>query len=130
MTMTTDHVTPDRIDALLTDESVPVVHRALWALLWETDIRILDLLALDVSDAADGAADGGGPRPGGAAVGARTAALLGTLAGDRTAGPLFAVGERADRALTWEEAVRTASGHGVALHALRAGGKARRERLS
>jgi hypothetical protein len=118
MTSTTPHpqaqaaVTPGRLDALLADESVPVVHRALWALLWESDVRVLDLLALDVADLRSP-----DRRP---AHSARAAALLDRLADGRAAGPLFAVG---DRALTWEQAVRTAADHGHPIHAFRTGGK-------
>ncbi|WP_052848308.1 hypothetical protein [Streptomyces avicenniae] len=125
MTITADPLTPDRFDALLTDATVPVVHRALWALLWETDIRVLDLLALDVTDAAP---DGRRIRPGAPPLGPRAAALLAELVGARESGPLFAVGRAAERLLTWEEAVRVATGRGLAIHTLRATGKAYRPR--
>ncbi|ONK11478.1 hypothetical protein [Streptomyces sp. MP131-18] len=109
----------DRFLRLLADESVPVVHRALWALLWESDVRVLDLLALDVSAE---------PRirpPADGDLGGLAAALLGRLAGDRTSGPLFAVGPRA---LSWDEAVRTAQAGGVAIHAIRTSGRQHRGR--
>ncbi|MFR9723955.1 hypothetical protein ACL02R_11405 [Streptomyces sp. MS19] len=125
MTIMADPLTPDRFDAFLADTSVPVVHRALWALLWETDIRVLDLLALDVAETD---LDTRRIRPGAPPVGPRAAELLAQLVGTRTSGPLFAVGRAGERALTWEEAVRVATGRGLAIHTLRAAGKTYRPR--
>ncbi|RBM11948.1 hypothetical protein DEH69_22015 [Streptomyces sp. PT12] len=53
----------------------------------------------------------------------RADALLARLVGDRTAGPLFAVGSRA---LSWDEAVRVAKEQGHAIHAFRTSGRQRR----
>ncbi|RKN39743.1 site-specific integrase [Streptomyces hoynatensis] len=127
MTITAESISADRFEALLADASIPVVHRALWLMLWETDVRVLDLLALEVPDVdltarrirpgtAEGAAD----------LGERATALLAELVGARTSGPLFAVGSPALRALPWEQTVRVAEEHGIAAHAFRASGRSHR----
>ncbi|MGK5529083.1 hypothetical protein [Streptomyces sp. URMC 129] len=112
MAISAENISIDRFERLLADESVPLVHRALWLLLWESDVRVLDLLALDVADV---------DRTG--VAGERAAGLLTRLIGDRTAGPLLAVGPRA---LTWDQAVRTAAGLGHAVHAFRTSGRRHR----
>lgn len=114
MTLTADPVTAERLDELLADNSIPVVHRALWLLLWEGEHRVLDLLNLGVSDVR--LTD----------FGDRAARLLRELIGDRKSGPLFAVGERA---LAWEQAILVAEEHGHVVHAFRTGGKRHREGL-
>ncbi|WP_326596817.1 hypothetical protein [Streptomyces sp. NBC_01803] len=112
MAISAENITLDRFERLLADESVPLVHRALWLLLWESDVRVLDLLALDVADVARaGVAD------------ERAVGLLSRLIGERTAGPLLAVGQKV---LTWDQAVRTAQGHGHAVHAFRTSGRRHR----
>ncbi|TDC25480.1 hypothetical protein E1265_06830 [Streptomyces sp. 8K308] len=123
MTITAENITLTQLDKLLGDEATPVVHRALWALLWESEVRVHDLLTLDVADV--GVAEGR-LRAGGDQFGERAGALLAELIGERTAGPVFAVGERA---LTWEEAVRAAGEREIAIHAFRTGGKAHRRTL-
>ncbi|WP_147472686.1 site-specific integrase [Streptomyces triticirhizae] len=122
-------ITPERLDALLAEDSHPVLHRALWQLLWETDIRVLDLLSLDVAevDRAGGRiARAGAPFP--VALSERALDLLAPLIADRAAGPLFGTGNERLRALSWEEAVRGAREHGVAIHAFRTAGKRHRSR--
>ncbi|MDT0322561.1 hypothetical protein [Streptomyces millisiae] len=114
MTITVENITLTQLEELLADESTPVVHRALWALLWESEVRVHDLLTLDVTEVGVGE------------FGERAGALLAELIGERTAGPLFAVGERA---LTWEQAVRAAGEREIAIHAFRTGGKAHRRAL-
>ncbi|MDT0307799.1 hypothetical protein RM780_12615 [Streptomyces sp. DSM 44917] len=109
-----DTLTVEAFERLLADESVPVVHRALWLLLWISDKKVLDLLALQVADA-----DAVRPPPG-SPYAERADALLTALAADRASGPLFANGPRT---LTWDEAVRTAASKGVALHTFRTSGK-------
>ncbi|GAA3870522.1 hypothetical protein [Streptomyces sedi] len=140
MKITAESITPERCDVLLADESIPVLHRALWQLLWETDIRVLDLLSLDVRevDLAGGRiVRTGTSRPAGTAggvgtaepvpLGARSLALIAPLIADRTKGPLFGAGNERLRALSWEEAVRGAQEHGQAIHAFRTAGKRYRE---
>ncbi|MET2715360.1 hypothetical protein ABXV03_06375 [Streptomyces harbinensis] len=132
MTTTAESVTLDRLTALLSDESIDIAHRALWQLLWESEVRVMDLLSLEVPDidlgsrrirpeAASRAAalPDGGDIP----ISERAATLLTAAIGDRTSGPLFAAGPRA---LTWEEATRAAVEHGCAIHAFRIGGKRHR----
>ncbi|WP_159029767.1 hypothetical protein [Streptomyces marincola] len=110
----------DRFLRLLADESVPVVHRALWALLWESDVRVLDLLALEVADESRIRPQAGG------ALGGQAETLLARLVAGRTSGPLFAVG---GRTLSWDEAVRTAGAAGVPIHAFRTSGRQHRGAL-
>ncbi|WP_159001013.1 hypothetical protein [Streptomyces sp. SBT349] len=112
-----DSIPFDRLERLLDDESIPVVHRALWLLLWESDVRVLDLLAIDVAEVAR--IRPAPERP----LGKRADGLLDRLIGDRVAGPLFAVGPRA---LSWDEAVRAARAHGHAVHAFRTSGRQHR----
>ncbi|MDT0342640.1 hypothetical protein [Streptomyces litchfieldiae] len=115
-----DFIPHDRFEALLADESIPVVHRALWLLLWDSEVRVLDLLALDVADE---------PRvrpPADSAHGARAAELMDALIAGRASGPLFAVGPRA---LSWVEAVRVAGEHGHQVHSFRTSGRQHRGRV-
>ena len=130
MSLTADPIiTSARLEELLADESIPVVHRALWLLLWEDGVRVLDLLALDIRDLrfdADGAAIApGGAGPGiRAPLSERATALLREAVGDRASGPVFAVG---GRALSWELVVQTAENQGHPIHAFRTGAKRRRQ---
>jgi hypothetical protein len=118
MAIMAEFIPLDRFEGLLADESIPVVHRALWLLLWESDMRVLDLLALEVS-----AEPRIRPVPGGP-LADRAADLLARLVGERTTGPLFAVGPRA---LTWDETVRAAGERGHAVHAFRTSGRQHRD---
>ncbi|WP_147437695.1 hypothetical protein [Streptomyces radicis] len=115
-----DSVSFERFERLLDDESIPVVHRALWLLLWQSDVRVLDLLALEVTDVERIRPVAAGAE---SELGERADALLGRLVGDRATGPLFAVGSRA---LSWDEAVRVAKEHGHAIHAFRTSGRRHR----
>ena len=124
MTITDETISADRFEALLADSAIPVVHRALWLMLWETDIRVHDLLALEVPDvdlAARRIRPGAAEEPAG--LGERATALLTELVGERSSGPLFAVGARAERVLSWEQTVRVAEENGVSAHAFRASGR-------
>ncbi|MFE0689539.1 hypothetical protein ACWGNE_09195 [Streptomyces xiamenensis] len=132
MTTSAESVTPDRLTALLDDESIDIVHRALWQLLWESEVRVMDLLSLEVPDIDLGArsirpeaASRAAALPdGGVPLSDRALTLLTALIGGRAAGPLFAAGPRA---LTWDEASRTAVAQGYAIHAFRIGGKRHRQ---
>ncbi|MDT0265583.1 hypothetical protein RM844_04675 [Streptomyces sp. DSM 44915] len=119
-------ITPERLDALLADETIPAVHRALWQLLWETDIRVLDLLSLDVAevDGEHGQVVRSGTSP--VTLGPRALELLAPLLADRAKGPLFGTGTARVRALSWEEAVRGARAQGHAIHGFRTAGKRHR----
>lgn len=131
VTLTTETITADRLEELLADDSIGTVHRMLWLLLWEAELRVLDLLSLDVGDVRPDerkviipAGTAGGGTGTEFEVTERAARLLGGLIGDRKSGPLFAVG---DRVLTWDEAVRVAQDHGYEIHAFRTGGKRHRQ---
>ncbi|MET8677936.1 hypothetical protein ABZW18_10160 [Streptomyces sp. NPDC004647] len=108
-------ITYERLEELLDDESIPTVHRALWLLLWEGELRVLDLLSMDVGEA-DPEGD----------FSERAAGMLREMIGDRETGPLFAEGERA---LSWERAVQVADEHGHRIHMFRTGGKRHRQGL-
>ncbi len=129
MSLTADPIiTSARLEELLADEAIPVVHRALWLLLWEDGVRVLDLLALDVRDVRFDAAElvitQGGAGPGvRVPLSERAAALLHEVVGDRTAGPVFAIG---GRTLSWEVVVQAAEDQGHPIHAFRTGGKRHR----
>ncbi|UED86178.1 hypothetical protein [Streptomyces profundus] len=126
MTIMAETITPERLDTLLTDESIPLAHRALWRLLWESDIRILDLLSLTVAEVDPDSRQIVRPGPGfPVALSERATGLLTPLLDGRSGGPLFLAGQQR-RALSWEEAVRTAKSHGHAIHAFRTGGKQHR----
>ncbi|WP_062204169.1 hypothetical protein [Streptomyces sp. NBRC 109706] len=131
MTIVAETITPERLDALLTDQSIPLVHRALWQLLWESEIRILDLLSLSVAEVDPDSRRIVRPAPGfPVELSERATELLTPLLDGRTEGPLFVAGQQRTRALSWEEAVRTAKGHGHAIHAFRTGGKQHRRRAA
>ncbi|MTE22214.1 tyrosine-type recombinase/integrase [Streptomyces sp. TRM43335] len=128
MTLTDDRITAERLDELLGDDSVPLAHRALWLLLWECEVKVLDLLSLtrgdiDLAGRRVAGASGRTVAEGEVFLSDRAVELLTELIGDRGAGPLFAVG---DRSLGWEEVVRTAEERGHGVHAFRTGGKSHR----
>lgn len=128
MTIMAETISSERLEQLLADDSIAVVHRTLWVLLWEGELRVLDLLNLDVRDvvlddhvvrlSSERVSRGGQ-----AEFSARAATLLRELIGDRQAGPLFAMGERV---LSWEQAMQAAGDHGCAIHGFRSGGKRHR----
>lgn len=129
MTLMAETITPERLETLLADDSISTVHRALWLLLWEGDLRVLDLLALDVRDVhlaeREVTTSSRGNQPAGEVdFSERAAGLLGELIGDRDEGPLFAVG---GRALSWESAMQVAQEQGHVIHAFRTGGKRHRQ---
>ncbi|QKW06949.1 site-specific integrase [Streptomyces sp. NA04227] len=43
-------VSPEEYRRLIADESIPAAHRALWALMWESELRLAEALSLDVRD--------------------------------------------------------------------------------
>ncbi|MFD1831004.1 hypothetical protein ACFSJS_15165 [Streptomyces desertarenae] len=128
MTLTDDRITAERLEELLGDDSVPLAHRALWLLLWECELKVLDLLSLETGDVdlagrrVTGVSGRAVPADEGALSG-RAVELLAGLIGARATGPLLAVG---GRSLGWEEVVRTAEERGHGIHAFRTGGKLQR----
>ncbi|MDF3289725.1 MULTISPECIES: hypothetical protein [Streptomyces] len=129
MTLLAENITLERLEELLADESIATVHRALWLLLWEGELPVVDLLSLDVCDVQLGGAGTdavlGKDGPAGRMVlSERAVRLLRELTGEREAGPLFAVD---GRVLTWEQATLAAQQQGHGIHAFRTGGKRHRQ---
>jgi hypothetical protein len=115
MTLMAETITLERLEELLADDSISTVHRTLWLLLWEGEVSVLDLLALDVREV--------NPE---ADFSERAAGMLRELIGDRDTGPVFADGRRA---LSWERAMQVAREQGHGIHAFRTGGKRHRQDL-
>ncbi|MFE3602386.1 tyrosine-type recombinase/integrase [Streptomyces sp. NPDC059142] len=119
-------VAPEDFLRLITDETIPAGHRALWALLWEGGLRIGDALALDVRDvdldqhkvSVDYPKSERDERT--IPLSEQTAALARAARGDRTEGPLFVNPKGA--ALSRESAAKFAGLAAPGIHAFRAGG--------
>ncbi|RPE40700.1 hypothetical protein EDD90_3761 [Streptomyces sp. Ag109_O5-1] len=43
-------MTRERLDELVADEGISLVHRALWSALWDGEARVADWLRADVED--------------------------------------------------------------------------------
>lgn len=128
MTLTDDRITAARLEELLADDSIDLAHRVLWLLLWEGELKVLDLLSLEIGDVdlEQGQVTGvcGKAVPeGGGNLSERATDLLRRLVGARESGPLFAMGQRA---LSWEQVMQTAGEQGHEIHAFRTGGKLHR----
>ncbi|GAA2446263.1 hypothetical protein [Streptomyces macrosporus] len=128
MTLTDERITAERLEELLADDSIDMAHRTLWLLLWEGELRVLDLLSLEIGDVdlVAGRVTGvcGRAVPEGeGALSERAVEMLTRLVGDRETGPLFAMGVRA---LSWEQVMQIAGEQGHAIHEFRAGGKLHR----
>ncbi|MYQ85487.1 MULTISPECIES: tyrosine-type recombinase/integrase [unclassified Streptomyces] len=117
------HVSDLEVDTALADSTVSLAIRAVWQLLWESEVRPDEVLALDVPDAElddrliviRHSTEGDLFETG---ITAAAAGVLRELIGTRTEGPLFTVqGHRLTRAEV-AEAYRAATG-GRTLHALR-----------
>lgn len=112
---------------LIANGQVPVEHRALWAMLWDGELRLGDALSVDVRDVdlAAGTVRVEGPRkePGPlvAPLSAEAAGLVREVIGDREEGPLLvnASGRRVAR----ETASRWARSAGHGVDAFRTGGR-------
>lgn len=123
--MDTTHllVTDLEVDSALADPAVPVAVRAVWQLLWESEVTLDEVLALDVPDAElldrvvviRHAKEGGVFEAGISVV---AAGLLRDLIGARTDGPLFTLDERRLTKPRVAGAFREAIG-GRTVHALR-----------
>ncbi|WP_030672392.1 hypothetical protein [Streptomyces sp. NRRL B-1347] len=116
--MRTAPMAPARYRQLLDDETVPVEHRALWAMLWEGQARVGEALALDARDVdpEEHAAVDERRIP----LSDQSAALVRTALDGRSSGPLFS--RDGQRPLSRQTAARWAALHGESLHALCNGG--------
>ncbi|MFI1467631.1 tyrosine-type recombinase/integrase [Streptomyces wuyuanensis] len=128
--MTALTLTRARVDELLGDETVPVAHRALWALLWEGEVRLGDALSLDVRDIEFGARSvrveypKRGTDPESVPLGERAAELLQRAVGGRADGPALQV---EGRPISRTSAARRAHAAGAgSIHAFRSSGQADR----
>lgn len=123
--MDTTHllVTDLEVDSALANPAVPDTVRAVWQLLWESDVTLDELLALDVPDAEllnrvvviRRAKEGGVFEAG---ISMLATNLLRQLIGARTDGPLFTLDERRLTKVKVAAAFRAATG-GRTVHALR-----------
>jgi integrase len=128
-------VTLDRLHALLDDDSIPVTHRILWLILWQSDIRLGDLLSLDVRDVdwegrtlpVDFPKTERDPRR--VRVSEQAIDGLREMVGARDSGPLFVA--ESGGPLSKESVARVAQRVGVGIHGFRLGGQqARSSRLA
>ncbi|MGW0991986.1 hypothetical protein ACWD5V_01430 [Streptomyces sp. NPDC002523] len=116
-------VTDLEVDTALANQAVPPAIRAVWQLLWESEVGLDEVLAFDVPDAelddrlvVIRHSKEGGVLEAGVTVSAASA--LRELIGARTEGPLFTVnGQRLTKAAA-AAAFRKATG-GHTIHALR-----------
>ncbi|MEV6565913.1 tyrosine-type recombinase/integrase [Streptomyces kronopolitis] len=128
---TTRELSPERVGELVADAATPVVHRALWAVLWDGELRLADALSADVRDVSfesgtitvDLPLRGRGPVA--LPMSDRTAALLREAIADRTEGPLLV--SDSGNPLSREAAIRRAQTAGVGIHAFRYSGRLHRE---
>ncbi|MET9222294.1 hypothetical protein ABZX65_26510 [Streptomyces sp. NPDC003300] len=122
-------VPADALAQLLTDQAVPVAHRALWSLLWDGDVYLDELLSIDVRDV-----DFEGrvikvdyptraKEPFTVRLGERSAALLVAAIGGAEDGPALRIG---DRPISREAAIRQARKAGYSIHGFRLGGQVAR----
>ena len=130
--MRTDMVmSEEEFRALLSNVTVPVEHRALWALLWDGELRLVEALSADVRDVdlesrtvrVDGPRNAPGPTV--APMSERTAGLLREVIGSRAEGPLLV--NAGGRPVSREAAARWARSAGRGIHDFRSQG--RRARL-
>lgn len=120
-------VTLDRLPALLDDESIPLTHRVLWLILWQSDIRLGDLLSLDVRDVdwetrtlpVDFPKLGRDPSH--VKISEQAVDRLREMVGARDSGPLFVA--ESGGPLSRESVMRVARRAGVEVHGFRLGGQ-------
>ncbi|WP_177246761.1 site-specific integrase [Actinacidiphila alni] len=115
---------------LLKNEQVPLVHRALWSLLWDGGIRLREALAAGVHDVdlyartvmSSDARYGAGPEA--VPLGDTTVNLLREVIGTRRIGPLFP--NETGQALSVATVGRWARSVGVNAHTFRLSGQCAR----
>ncbi|MFD5656952.1 tyrosine-type recombinase/integrase [Streptomyces hirsutus] len=125
--MTASTITEERLTELLTNQHIPAAHRALWALLWDGEIRLSEALSLDVRDIDLDARTAtidyrAKPGPGPVPLSERAAELLREAIGEETAGPAI---HRFGRPLSKRAASAIARTHDVSIHAFRSSRPAR-----
>ena len=120
-------LTEDRFAELLADPGIPAAHRALWALLWDGEVRLEEALMLDVRDV-DVAARTVRmdyrvkPGPDIVPIGERAAVLLREAFAGEEAGPAI---HMFGRPVSVEGAAKKARATGVSIHAFRLAGAGR-----
>ncbi|MFJ2731412.1 tyrosine-type recombinase/integrase [Streptomyces sp. NPDC087317] len=122
--MTASTITEEQLAELLTTQYIPAAHRALWALLWDGEIRLREALSLDVRDIDLNARTAQvdyrvKPAPTTAPISERATTLLREAIGEETEGPAI---HRFGRPLSVRAASVIARTHGVSIHAFRASG--------
>ncbi|MGV9427118.1 tyrosine-type recombinase/integrase [Streptomyces sp. NPDC003656] len=127
-TAAADTITEERLADLLADQTIPSAHRALWALLWDGDIRVSEALSMDVRDidlAARTAIVEFRAKPDDTVVpvSERAAELLREAFAGETAGPALHL---SGRPISRHGAVLKARANGYSIHAFRSSGRARR----
>ncbi|MBD9700679.1 site-specific integrase [Streptomyces sp. ID01-12c] len=125
--MTVMTLTHERAAELLNDTTIPAAHRALWALLWDGEIRLEEALMLDVRDfnldeRVARLEFRVKPGPDTVPISERAADLLREAFGGETAGPAIHV---FGRPLSVSAAARRARAAGVSIHAFRLSGPGR-----
>lgn len=122
----TDAVPQERYMQLVADESIPFTHRLLWVLLREGELRLGDLLSMDVRDIdiESSTAFVEFPKEGvpkAVPLSANARLMLRFAIDGRSEGPLFI--DSSGHPLTREAVVRQAQAVGVSIHGFRLGGK-------
>ncbi|MBB1253060.1 tyrosine-type recombinase/integrase [Streptomyces sp. OF3] len=124
-------LSPIELDRLITSPHIPAAHRALWAIMMGSDVRLAEALSLDVRDidyagrAATVEYRKRACEPTTVPLDARAVEFARAAAAGRTEGPLLIAAD--GRPLTREQAIRTARQHGgVSIHAFRTAGQALR----
>ncbi|MGW1949991.1 hypothetical protein ACWCRC_37510 [Streptomyces sp. NPDC001940] len=125
--MTASTLTSEQCDAMLADATIPAAHRALWALLWDGEIRLAEALMLDVRDIDLDTRTAHmdfrvKPGPDTVSISERGVSLLREAFAGETAGPAI---HRFGRPLSVRAASVTARSHGVSIHAFRFSGPAK-----
>ncbi|MFD5795574.1 tyrosine-type recombinase/integrase [Streptomyces diastatochromogenes] len=122
----TNAMTEERFIELVADESIPFTHRLLWVLLREGELRLGDLLSMDVRDIdiESSTAFVEFPKEGvpkAVPLSANARVMLRFAIDGRSEGPLFT--DSSGDPLTRDAAVRQAQAVGVSIHGFRLGGK-------
>lgn len=122
--MTTLTITEEQLNELLTNQYIPAAHRALWALLWDGEIRLEEALMMDVRDFDLDARTASleyrvKPGPATVPVSERAAELLREAFAGETTGPAI---HRFGRPISRRGASVIARSHDVSIHAFRHSG--------